>query len=72
MSLLRAMQIFLVLFLIITGISASIMAYRMRQRMRKALGGKKASEANLTSINTWMDVDEAEEKSRVNKPPNLK
>jgi hypothetical protein len=35
----------------------------MRRRIRRALG-RKASDIELTSINTWFDVEDAEQKLR--------
>jgi len=47
--------------LIVTTISGWITAYRMRRRARKALG-RKILDGELTSINTWMEVEEAEKR----------
>ena len=49
----------LVVILIVTTVSAWITALRMRRRIKKALG-RPATDAELTSLNTWMKVDEAE------------
>ena len=53
--------------LIITSISAWIVAYRMRRKIGKTLGGN-ASKANITSLNTWIAVDEAEQRKKENAP----
>jgi hypothetical protein len=66
---LSLMQLALVLIIVVGGISASITAYYMRRRIKKSLGPN-ARNANLTSLNTWMAVDEAEKKSGQTKPPN--
>lgn len=46
-----------------TAISTWIIGVRMRRRIRRALG-RKASDIELTSINTWFDVEDAEQKLR--------
>jgi hypothetical protein len=51
----------LIVVLTVTTVSAWITAYRMRRRIKKALG-KRATDAELTSINTWMKVEEAEKR----------
>ena len=54
-----------VLVIIGTTISAWITALQMRRKIRRDLG-RKAGDADLTSIDTWMKVDEVEqEKGRV-------
>jgi hypothetical protein len=45
---------------IFTAISAWITGVRMRRRIRRALG-KTATDAELVSLNTWMQVHKAEE-----------
>lgn len=57
------------LILVVTSVSAWILNIRMRRRVKKALGGN-ASKANLTSLNTWMEVDEAEQQSKEKRPLN--
>lgn len=47
--------------------SAWIIGLRMRRKIRKDLG-RKATEADLTSIDTWMEVEQAEERNKENKP----
>jgi len=56
----------LVTTLIVTTVSSWVMAFRMRRRIRKSLG-RKTSDLELTSINTWMEVDEAEQRNRERK-----
>ena len=48
---------------IVTTISAWVVAVRMRRRIRRALG-KEVSEAELTSLSTWMKVEDEEERRR--------
>lgn len=36
----------------------------MRRRIKRALGRSPESEMQLTSLNTWMEVEEAEERKR--------
>jgi hypothetical protein len=59
----------LVVFTIVTTVSAWITALRMRRRIRRSLG-RKASDAELISINTWMKVNEAEQRNEETKPIN--
>jgi hypothetical protein len=49
------------IFVTVTTVSAWITAFRMRRRLRKALGIQ-ASETELTSISTWMRANEEEER----------
>jgi hypothetical protein len=49
---------------IVTAISAWILKVRMRRRIRRALGIKVESESELTSITTWMKVEDAEERGK--------
>jgi len=44
-------------------ISAWIVGVRMRRRIHRALG-RKATDMELTSINTWFEVEDAEQKQR--------
>jgi hypothetical protein len=44
---------------VVTLVSAGIIGIQMRKRIRKDLG-RKATEEDLTSIDTWMKVDEVE------------
>jgi hypothetical protein len=49
--------------LIVAIVSSWITAFRMRGRMRKALG-RKVREDELVSINDWMKVAEAEKRAK--------
>ena len=53
--------------IIISVVSAWITGIRMRRKIRKDLG-RKATEADLTSIDTWMKVDEIEEQEKRGRP----
>jgi hypothetical protein len=48
---------------------AWIAGIRMRQRIKRGLG-RKATDADLTSIDTWMKVNEVERREKLNKPSN--
>jgi hypothetical protein len=56
----------LVTALIVTTVSAWITAFQMRRRIKKSLG-RRASDLELTSINTWMEVAEAEQRNEQSK-----
>jgi len=47
-----------------TAISAWILGVRMRYRIRRALGTSVQNEVELTSLNTWMKVEDTEERQR--------
>lgn len=46
---------------VVTIVSAWITGIRMRRRIKRALG-RKATKGDLTSIDTWMKVEEKEAK----------
>lgn len=48
--------------IILSVISASVTGLRMRRKVRRVLG-RKATEGDLTSINTWMEVDQEERRT---------
>lgn len=48
-------------------ISTWIVGVQMKRKIRKDLG-RKATDADLSSIDTWMKVDEVEEKKESTKP----
>ncbi len=52
----------LVAIMAVTTVSAWITAFFLRRRIRRALG-KQVSDAELTSINLWMKVHDAEKDS---------
>jgi hypothetical protein len=52
---------------LLVGLSAWILGIRMQRRIRRALG-RKAEDTDLTSLRTWMAVEEAEKKSGRVKP----
>jgi len=53
--------------IIYLSVSAWIIGIRMRRNIERDLG-RKATEADLTSIDTWMEVDAAEERNKEKKP----
>ena len=50
--------------IIATLITSWILGVRMRRRIRRAIGTNIQSEAELTSLNTWMKVEEVEQEKR--------
>jgi hypothetical protein len=57
------------LTIIATTVLAWIIGIQMRRKIRKDLG-RKATDADLTSIDTWMKVDEIEQRNANDRPPN--
>jgi hypothetical protein len=53
-----------------TTVSAWIAGIQMRRKIKRDLG-RKATDADLTSIDTWMKVDEVEQRNGRTKPPNI-
>lgn len=49
---------------IVSAIASWILGIRMRRRIKRVLGVDVQSESELTSINTWMKVEDAEERSK--------
>jgi hypothetical protein len=49
---------------IVTGVAGWILAVRMRRRIKRTLGINPESEAELTSLNTWINVEDTEERNR--------
>ncbi|PYP83556.1 MAG: hypothetical protein DMG65_24150 [Candidatus Angelobacter sp. Gp1-AA117] len=60
-------ELYLLAMAIALTVSGWIVTIRVRRRIRKALG-RKATDLELVSLNTWMQVDEAEKKKRENLP----
>jgi hypothetical protein len=54
--------------LIFTAVTSWIIGVRMRREIKRDLG-RKATDADLTSLETWMEVDEVENRNRAHKPP---
>ena len=52
-----------VLMIIFTSVTSWIIGIQMRRKIRKNLG-RKATEENLTSIDTWMKVDKVEQQNK--------
>jgi len=48
----------------VTTIASWILGVRMRRRIKTALGITPRNEMELTSLKTWMNVENAEEKNR--------
>jgi hypothetical protein len=57
----------LLAIIVITTLSAWITAFRMRRRIRKALGVQ-ATETELTSIGTWIRVNREEQRVETSTP----
>lgn len=53
----------LVAFLV-TLVSTWILGVRMRRRMKRSLGRKPKNEQELTSLTTWMKVEDEEERKQ--------
>jgi len=53
--------------IIVQTVSALIAGIRMRLKIKRDLG-RKATEADLASINTWIKVEEAEQQTKRNTP----
>jgi hypothetical protein len=56
--------------IIVNSVWAWITGFQMRQRIKRGLR-RKAAEADLASIDTWMKVDEVEQRKALDKPPSL-
>ena len=57
----------LILIIVVTAIPAWITAVRMRRKVANSLG-RKATNADLTSMNTWMQVEETKKIDEELKP----
>ena len=55
--------------IVIETVWAWVVGIRMRMKIGRDLG-RKATNADLTSIDTWMKVDEVEQREKPNKPLN--
>ncbi len=53
--------------LIVTAVSSWIIGFQMRRKIKKDLG-RKAKDLDLTSVDTWMKVDEVENEHERNNP----
>lgn len=56
---------------VLNTIWAWIEGLRMRLKIKKGLG-RRATQTDLTSIDTWMKVDEVEQRNEPDKPPSLR
>jgi hypothetical protein len=52
------------LVIALTAITSWVLGVRMRRRIKKTLGTEVRNEMELTSLKTWMDVENIEEKNR--------
>ena len=52
------------LTMLLMAISTWIVGLRMHRRIKRALGKDVKDEVELTSLNTWMDVEDTEERNR--------
>ena len=48
----------------VTTITSWVLGVRMRRRIKKTLGITPTNEMELTSLKTWMNVENVEEKNR--------
>ena len=58
---------FTFMVIVFTSIMSWVIGIEMRRKIRRDLGSK-AAEVDLTSIDTWMKVDEVEQRNRPVKP----
>ena len=49
---------------VFTLVSTWILGIRMRNRIKRTLGTEAKNETELTSLKTWISVEDAEERSR--------
>jgi hypothetical protein len=56
--------LFTLVAMLITAISTWILGLRMHRRIRRALGRDVKNEMELTSLKTWMNVEDTEERNR--------
>jgi hypothetical protein len=59
--------LFELIALIALTVSGWIVTTRVRSRMKKSLG-RKATDLELASLNTWMRVEEAEQRDKESSP----
>jgi len=52
---------------LVTAISSAIIGMRMRREIKRDLG-RDATDADLTSIETWIEVEDAERSNQLKKP----
>ena len=55
------------LIVMVSAVSTWIVGVRMRRRIKRDLG-RKATGTDLTSLDTWMEVDEEEQRNEQNGP----
>jgi hypothetical protein len=58
------MRLIALTVILVTSVWAWILGLRMRRRIRRALGKNVENETELTSLSTWMKVEDEEERKR--------
>ena len=56
--------LFTLIVILVMAISTWILGIRMRRRIKRALGTDVQNDVELTSLKTWMNVEDAEERNR--------
>jgi hypothetical protein len=56
------------LIAILASVTTWMVGMHMRRRIRRATGRRAASEADLTSLTLWMEVDKIEEQRKLSDP----
>ena len=65
---LRVAEILIMLvLLIVSAISTWWLGVKLHRRIRRSLGRDVENESELTSLNTWMKVEDAEERDQTSK-----
>jgi hypothetical protein len=60
-------SLYVVFAIIVAAISSAIVTFEARQRMEKSLG-KRATDLDLASLKSWMQVVEVEEREQASQP----
>jgi hypothetical protein len=56
--------LFTLIVILVMAISTWILGIRMRRRIKRALGTDVQNDVELTSLKTWMNAEDAEERNR--------
>jgi hypothetical protein len=56
--------LFTLIVILVMAISTWILGIRMRRRIKRALGADVQNDVELTSLKTWMNAEDAEERNR--------
>lgn len=59
--------LYVVYAVLVAALSSAIVTFQARRRMKKALG-KRASDLDLASLKSWMQVAEVEEREQASQP----